>query len=153
MRGLIDFLLGTATIVVLSSVGAVALAQADTDVRRLQLEREARRLYAALERFHERYGCYPNDYHEPRLELDTLEPLERRGYYENRLTDLLLDRRLDAYDSPDDRGKNREFWLEMTFVDDPRWRYVVARSADAPLGAGRRLDGVYVLRHGSLRAI
>jgi len=153
MRALIDSLLFTTTLLMLGLAFAGAVREVQVEARRNTLEAEAQRLYDAMERYRTRYGAFPNSYAEPRFELNTLEPLQRRGYYRNRLTGLLRDRSLDAYESPDDNGLNQEFWLEMTFVDDPSVRYVVARSDDAPLGGGKWLSGVFVHRDGRLEAI
>jgi hypothetical protein len=116
-------------------------------------EREARSLYDAFDRYFEDYRAFPGTHTEPRLELDTLEPLTRRGYYRGALLGQLLRQRADAYESPDDRGLNREFWLEMTLQADPSIRFLVARSDDAPLGGGKWLDGAFILRDGRLERL
>ena len=79
--------------------------------------------------------------------------LARRGYYVGRVRGLLAGARADAYDSPDDRGPNREFWMEMTLASDPSVRFVIARSDDAPMGGGTWLDGAYVFRTGRLERL
>jgi hypothetical protein len=114
---------------------------------------EARKLNEAFRAYYHRHGVYPNSYAEPRLALKTLEPLRKRGYYRGHVTAILLLGRVDAYDSPDDRGPNQEFWVEMTLKRDPSIRLLVVRSDDAPLGGGRWLDGVYLYRNRELRPV
>jgi hypothetical protein len=128
-----------------TALGAQAYGAAARRAEIRAVAAEARQLYAAFARFHDRGGAYPNSFAEPRFDLATAEPLRRRGYYRGSILTRLLDGRFDAYDAPDDRGVNHEFWLEMSLARDPSVRIVVARSDDAPLGRGRWLDGVYVL--------
>ena len=74
--------------------------------------------------------------------------MSNRGYYRGPLRTYLVNGKVDAYDSPDDRGLNREFWVEMTLRADPSIRVLVARSDDAPLGGGAWREGVFVIRNG-----
>lgn len=105
---------------------------------------EARELYRLFQEHRNRYGTY-----HPELAPDTLQPLRAQGYAGTILR-LLEGGRIDGFDSPDDQGPDREFWIEMTLADDPEVRLVVADSDDAPLGAGIWLDGVYRFRDGVL---
>jgi hypothetical protein len=114
---------------------------------------EAKKLYEGFRRYHERNRAYPHPDVEPRFETDTLEPLRRRGYYRGELATYLVEGRIDAYDSPDDRGAGREFWAEMTLASDPNVRILVARSDDAPLSRGKWMDGVFVLRGGKVEPL
>lgn len=132
-------------------VPAVRAANLRGDVR--ILAGEAEKIYAALDRYHRLNGAYPNSYLEPAFETDSFEPLRRWGYYQGYVKGRLLDDRIDAYDSPDDRGANQEYWLEMTLKSDPRIRLLVARSDDAPLGGGKWREGVFVYRNGVLEPI
>lgn len=118
-----------------------------------QAATEVRRLYDAFDLYYRRNGAFPNSYAPPRFEVDGLEPLRRRGYVSGRLQAFLDSGRADAYESPDDRGINQEFWIEMTLRNDPNVRFVVARSDDAPLAGGRWLDGAFVWEHGTLKAL
>ena len=85
--------------------------------------------------------------------LETLDPLARRGYYRGVMLAKLTNNRADAYDSPDDKGRNREFWLEMTLAMDPSVRILVAKSDDAPLSGGRWVEGVFIYRNGELEPL
>jgi type II secretory pathway pseudopilin PulG len=147
---LFDAMLFIAIICVLSLIIAPAIhsSQVKADLRLVELEAHA--LYDAFESYYERHRAYPNAYAHPGLETDTLDPLNRRGYYKGHLTRFLSSQRIDAYDSPDDQGNNREFWVEMTLKSDPSIRFLVARSDDAPLGGGVWRDGVFIYRSGDL---
>jgi len=147
---LFDTLLFIAIICVLSLIAAPAIrsSQVKADLRLVELE--AHSLYEAFDAYYERHRAYPNAYAHPSLQGDTLYPLNKRGYYKGHLTRFLLHRRIDAYDSPDDQGNNREFWVEMTLKSDPAIRFIVARSDDAPLGGGVWRDGVFIYRGGDL---
>jgi len=127
----------------------VADVRADAQI----VQREARALHDAFERYFERNGQFPNAWVEPSFDEVSLDPLRERGYYTGLINSKLLEGRIDAYDSPDDRGDNAEYWIEMTLASDPSIRFVVARSDDAPLGGGRWLDGAYMARDGSLEPL
>lgn len=114
---------------------------------------DGRTLYMAFKEYYVDYGVYPNATSAPVFNLATFEPLRGQKYYRGNLVHLLQGNRADAYDSPDDRGPNQEFWVEMTLSIDPTIRFVVANSDDAPLGGGQWLDGVYYFRNGVLQKI
>lgn len=134
--------------VYLIASAAVDTASARTELR--VLTNEAELLYEAFARYNERNHGYPPTYTGSRFDLETLDPLRKRGYYRGSLTSHVLNHRVDAYDSPDDLGPNREFWIEMSLRSDPSVRVLVARSDDAPLGGGTWHEGVFVLRDGVL---
>ena len=114
---------------------------------------EARALYDAFRDYRERNGAYPDEHTAPGFDPATLEPLRRRGYYRGAIGSYLVGGRVDAYDAPDDRGPNHEFWIEMTLAADPGVRILVAASDDAPLGRGRWTDGVFAVRAGKLEPL
>lgn len=138
-----------ATVPLVISAAGVSEVRAD----RIAIEKEALRLHEAFRSFHERNGEYPNAYASAGFDRKTLDPLRRRGYYDGTVIRRLRDQKIDAYDSPDDRGLNQEYWLEMTLEIDPAVRIVVARSDNAPLGGGAWLDGAYILREGRLERL
>ena len=150
MKKIVDLVL--LAILVATAVPLATSAQRSVEIRaqRRATEQEARRVYDAFQAFYERTRQYPNASAASRFDPATLEPLGRHGFYSGSLTSLLVDQRVDGYDSPDDRGLNQEFWIEMTLAADPSIRYVVARSDNAPLGGGKWLAGVYVWHHGRL---
>lgn len=149
-RAVVDGFLAAALcyMVYLIALAAVDAAGVRTELR--VLTNEASALYEAFGRYNERNHGYPPTYTGSRFDLETLDPLRKRGYYRGSLTSHVLNHRVDAYDSPDDLGPNREFWIEMSLRSDPSVRVLVARSDDAPLGGGTWREGVFILRDGVL---
>jgi hypothetical protein len=152
-RGLFDLALLVAVVYVGCLLGSVALEAASRRAELRVVQSEARALYRAFQSYRQRNRGYPNSYTEPRFDLLTLDPLRRRGYYDGALPAHLVARRVDAYESPDDRSLNREFWLEMTFGRDRSIRVLIAQSDDAPLGGGIWLDGAFLYRDGKLEPL
>jgi type II secretory pathway pseudopilin PulG len=153
MKKTIDLILVLALIAMAVPIVVSAVDKSNVRAEREIVEREALKLYQAFLSFYQRNGEYPKAFGVDGFEPTTLNPLIRRGYYDGSLLTRLLEARVDAYDSPDDRGRNQEFWLEMTLAEDPAVRLVVARSDNAPLGGGQWLDGVYVRRVRRLEAL
>jgi len=153
MKKTIDLLLVLALIATVVPLVLSAVNKSNVRAELEVVDREALQLYQAFLSFYERNGEYPKAFGVDGVDPATLNPLQRRGYYDGPLLARLLDERVDAYDSPDDRGRNQEFWLEMTLARDPAVRYVVARSDNAPLAGGKWLDGVYVRRGRRLEAL
>ena len=114
---------------------------------------EAETVYTAFKQHYANESEYPFAVGKPEFELDTFEPLRSAGFYVGDITTELVEGKADAYDSPDDRGQNHEFWLEMTLKADPSIRILVADSDDAPLSGGDYLDGIYLYRNGELKPI
>lgn len=149
-RGVLDLVLLGGLLYVGSLLVASAVEAAQRREQLRLLKSEARVLYRAFNEYHERNRAYPGAYVDPVFDVKTLDPLQRRGYYRGTILSDLYRHQADAYDSPDDQGQNREFWLEMSLASDPTIRVLVANSDDAPLGGGKWLDGVYVYRDGAL---
>lgn len=138
--------------VVVVIVGILAaLAQAGYSKLRLRAEvvsvaAECRMLYTTFEVYAAENGRYPNATSNPTFQLDTFEPLE----YAGNLQSHLVGHKADAYDSPDDQGSNKEFWLVMTLAADPSIRFVIASSDNAPGASGTWLEGVYEIKNGQV---
>lgn len=152
-RALLDLGLLLSVLYVGFLLGASAADAANERAELRIVRAEARALYRAFQSYNDRNHGYPNSHAEPRFDPATLDPLSRRGYYRGTLTAHLHRRRVDAYESPDDRGPNREFWLEMTLAADRSVRLLVAVSDDAPLGGGEWRDGVFLFRDGRLEPL
>jgi type II secretory pathway pseudopilin PulG len=114
---------------------------------------DAKILHGAFKQYFVDMNMYPNASDAPAFDLATFEPLVSAGYYDGRVAPKLVDEQADGYDSPDDRGLNQEFWLEMTLSYDPSIRFLVADSHDSPLGGGGTFDGIYLFRDGVLTPI
>jgi len=153
LRRAIDALLLVGTLVGGGLLVAPAARRANLDAEVDAVGREARLIYEAFDRYYAVNSDFPNAWAEPALDPETLEPLRRRGYYTGTVQAKLLEGRIDGYDSPDDRGTNQEFWLEMTLARDPSIRFLIARSDDAPMGDGQWRDGAFVLRDGALEPL
>jgi hypothetical protein len=152
-RRLLSLLLSSA---ILALGGAVIYTAFHTANVRADLETaktEAQALYDGFEKYFSRHASYPSSYIQRGFDVETLDPIGSRGYYDGHLLSKLRDHRADAYDSPDDRGQNQEFWIEMTLASEPTIRILVAKSDDAPMGSGEWLDGVYVFRRGELEPL
>ena len=145
---MIDGVIAVALFYMLFLVGSAALETANRRSGLRRLTTEAQALYEAFSHYEKRNLEYPAAYTESAFEVETLNPLSNRGYYRGPLRTYLVNGKVDAYDSPDDRGLNREFWVEMTLRADPSIRVLVARSDDAPLGGGAWREGVFVIRNG-----
>lgn len=111
---------------------------------------EARALYEAFRTYRDRNGVFPDVHGTPPFDAATFEPLRRRGYYHGSIGNFLLGGRIDAYDAPDDKGTDHEFWMEMTLAADPGVRILIASSNSAPLGRGKWTDGVFVVCDGTM---
>jgi hypothetical protein len=150
---LVDSLLVAIT---LAATGGILLAGLESAnqaaARRLAID-QAFELYDAFDLFEQRTGGFPAASGPTGFRLDSFDPLRRRGYYDGPLAQWLAGGRADAYDSPDDRGIDQEFWLEMTLAGGPETRLVIGRTNDAPSGGGDWLDGVYLLERGRLSEV
>lgn len=150
---LIELLIVIAIIGVLAAIAIPMVQQAMLESDVSAVAAEAKTVYAAFKNHYLDESAYPFAAGNPVFELDTFEPLRSLGYYDGDITANLLGGKADAYDSPDDQGDNREFWLEMTLKVDPSIRFLVADSDDAPLSGGDYVDGIYLYRNGVLKPI
>ena len=131
--------------------GAIHSANVRADLK--VVAPEAWNLYTAMQKYYERHASYPSSYTGQPFDIQTLDPLARRGYYRGPLLMKIRGNALDAYGSPDDDGPDQEFWIEMTLAGDPSVRVLVVRSDDAPMSGGIWLDGVYLLKNNSLERL
>jgi prepilin-type N-terminal cleavage/methylation domain-containing protein len=150
---LLEILIVTAILFVIGAITVPVYRHALVKTHIQSVGAEARTLHTSFRQHFRAHGGYPSVRNNPSFDLATMEPLRAKGYYGGNVTDLLLNGRADAFDSPDDLGPNQEFWLEMTLASDPSIRIVVADSDDAPLGGGAWLDGVFIFRKGVLKPL
>jgi prepilin-type N-terminal cleavage/methylation domain-containing protein len=150
---LIELLIVVAIIAILMGIAIPMLHRAVIRAEISAVGAEARTLYTAFSQHYIDQDAYPYASNAPAFELDTFEPLVTFGYYSGNLMKKLQSRQADAYDSPDDLGVNREFWLEMTLRRDPSIRFLVADSDNAPLSGGKYMNGIFLYRNGVLTPI
>lgn len=105
---------------------------------------EARTVHSAFKRYYIDQSMYPDS---SGLSATSLAPLTTLGYYDGDLPNRIVGATLDGYDSP---GAGEEYWLEFTLEYDPRVRFLVSDSDDAPLGGGTFYDGITMYRSGQL---
>ena len=151
-RGTIDAVLAAALLYMVYLIGSSAVDAANRRSQLRLLVAESQTLYDAMHTYSERNHGFPATYSESSFDPETFDPLRKRGYYKGSISTHLYHSRADAYDSPDDLGPNREFWVELSLKSDPSVRVLVARSDDAPLGGGSWRDGVFVYRDGVLES-
>jgi prepilin-type N-terminal cleavage/methylation domain-containing protein len=147
---LIELLVVCATLGVIMAITIPLLRSAILRAHVGAMAADSKTIHLAFKRYFIDHGEYPNAGSSPAFELNTFEPLIAEKYYDGHVLGKLLGSTADAYDSPDDRGVNQEFWLEMTLQVDPSVRFLVVDSDDAPLSPGVFLDGIYMYRDGVL---
>jgi prepilin-type N-terminal cleavage/methylation domain-containing protein len=148
---LIELLVVVAIIGVLAAIAIPQYQRAILKAEISAVAAESKTLYTAFKQHYIDLDLYPYASASPAFQLDTFEPLVSLGYYRGGLQSKLLNGRADAFDSPDDQGQNREFWLEMSLRKDPTVRFLIADSDDAPLAGGNYVDGIYLYRNGVLK--
>lgn len=148
---LVELLIVTVIIGILAMLVAAGYRRVLVKAEVSAVAAESRQLYNALQEFYLDNNMYPNATSNPAFQLDTFDPLRSQGYYSGDLVGRLQNGRADGYDSPDDRGVNQEFWVQMTLKVDPSLRFVVASSDDAPLAGGHWLEGVFMYKNGILQ--
>lgn len=144
------------TLAILGLLVAVAVPQYEGARRRAEVNAvgaESRLVYVAFKQHFVDREQYPNAVSTPKFELDTFEPLVSMGYYKGSIQSRIVGGRADAFDSPDDQGNNREFWLELSLRSDSTIRFLISDSDNAPLGGGTYRNGVFAYRNGILTPI
>ena len=135
-------------IAVTSIFAMVATPESRVSAHRAAVLKELHKVYIAFSMFYMDNDMFPNATRDPTFNVVTLNPLQDQGYYKGNVTSFLRQGQADSYDSPDDTGRNQEFWLQLTLHMDPNVSFLVARSNNAPLGGGQYLDGVYMFQDG-----
>ena len=141
---LLELLIVVAIIGILAAVAIPAMRAYIDKSRYAAALAECRALYTAFFDFYIENGMYPYQSAPPAFDKATFSPLN----YQGSLARRMVNDQADAYDSPDDRGTNQEFWLRMSLKEDPTVQFVIAQSDNVDLEPGVWLDGVFVYRNG-----
>jgi prepilin-type N-terminal cleavage/methylation domain-containing protein len=150
---LVELLVVVAIIAVLMGITLPMMQSAMLRAHVGAMSSDARVIHMAFKQYFLDYEMYPNSVDAPAFDLETFEPLVSDGYYDGRIVERLEDEQADAYDSPDDRGINQEFWIEMTLAFDPTVRFLISDSDNAPLAGGTYMDGIFLYKNGVLHAL
>ena len=150
---LVELLVVVATIAVLIAITVPMMQLAMLRAHIGAMATDSKAIFQAFKQHYIDNNMYPNAVSNPKFELATFEPLVSMRYYDGRVVSKLVDGQADAYDSPDDKGKNQEFWVEMTLKYNTEVRFLVADSDNAPLSGGEYMDGIYMYRNGVLTAL
>ena len=150
---LLEILIVMAIIFILAAMAVPMMRAALLRAHVSRVATDSKIIFGAFKQYFIDQNMYPNATDDPAFDLATFEPLVSMGYYDAGVVGELVDGRADDYDSPDDRGSNQEFWLELTLKYDPSIRFLIADSDDAPLAGGEYFDGVYLYRDGVLTPI
>ena len=140
-------------VAIIGVIAAIAIPQFQRALLKAEISAvaaESRGVYTAFKQHYIDRDEYPFASASPAFQLDSFEPLVSLGYYRGDLTPKMLNGQADGYDSPNDRGPNQEFWLELTLRKDPTVRFLIVDSDNAPLSGGAYLDGIYMYRNGVL---
>lgn len=142
---LLELLIVVATVLVLMAIAIPLFQDALLRANTSSLSTDAKAIYVAIKQYYVDNNTYPTT---ADFETDTLDPLVSLGYYTGRVTTRLEDNEADGY-----LGTQDEFWLEMTLANDPRVRFLVADSPNAPIAGGAYQDGVFLYIDGVLKEI
>ena len=149
---LIELMIVTVIIGLLAGIAGLVTRDLQVKAHVASVVADGRILFHGLEEFYVNNYMYPNATSDPAFDLVTFEPLRSMVGYQGSINSRLLNGQADAYDSPNDRGPNQEWWLQMTLLIDPSFQVVMAVSDDVPLLPGVWMQGVYTFENGALIA-
>ena len=149
---LIELMVVTVIVALLAGIAGVQFRGVQVRAHLVSVVADGRILFHGLEEFYELNYMFPNATSNPAFDLVTFEPLRTLVGYQGSINARLLNGQADAYDSPDDRGPNQEWWVQMTLLIDPSIQVVIASSDDVALLPGTWLYGVYTFENGTLIA-
>ncbi len=142
----------TVIVAIVAGIAGIQLRRVQVKAHLASVVADGRILYHGLEEFYTVNYGYPNSSSNPAFNLVTFEPLRSTIGYQGSINSRLLNGQADAYDSPDDQGPNKEWWLQMTLLIDPSFQVVIAVSDNVALNPGTWMDGVYTFENGVLIA-
>ena len=149
---LIELMIVTVIVGLLAGIAGLVTRDLQVKAHLTSVVADGRILFHGLEEFYVNNYMYPNATSNPAFDLVTFEPLRSMVGYQGSINARLLNGQADAYDSPNDRGPNQEWWVQMTLRIDPSFQVVMAVSDNVPLLPGVWMQGVYTLEDGALIA-
>ena len=149
---LIEVMIVTVIVSLLAGIAGLVTRDLQVKAHLTSVVADGRILFHGLEEFYANNYKYPNATSDPAFDLVTFEPLRSIVDYQGSINSRLLNGQADAYDSPDDRGPNQEWWVQMTLLIDPSFQVVIAVSDDVALLPGVWMRGVYTFENGALIA-
>ena len=149
---LIELMIVTVIVAMLAGIAALVTRDLQVKAHLTSVVADGRILFHGLEEFYVINYQYPNATSNPAFDLVTFEPLRSMVGYQGSINSRLLNGRADSYDSPDDRGPNQEWWVQMTLLVDPSFQVVIAVSDNVALNPGTWMQGVYTFENGALIA-
>ena len=141
---IIELIIVIAVIGILAAVAVPSMLSYTKKAHYAAALSECKEVYRAFFNFYLENDMFPNASSSPVFQLNTFSPLD----YQGNLFAKIINNQADAYDSPDDRGSNQEFWVRMTLEADPSVQFLVVYSDNADLAPGEWLEGVFVFRNG-----
>lgn len=141
---LIELLIAIAIIAILTTVAVPYMLSYTKRAHYASALTECKKVYVAFLDYYLQNNMFPYASTSPSFQLNTFSPLD----YQGNIFSKLVGNKADAYDSPDDKGVNQEFWLQMTLAADTSVQFLVSFSDNAALAPGQWLEGVSVFRDG-----
>ena len=149
---LIELMIVTLIVALLAGIAGLATRGVQVKAHLTSVVADSRILFHGLEEFYAINYMYPNATSSPAFDLVTFEPMRSIVGYQGSINSRLVNGQADAYDSPDDRGPNQEWWVQMTLLIDPSFQVVIAASDNVALNPGVWMFGVYTFENGTLIA-
>ena len=149
---LIELMIVTIVVGIIAGIASLGTRKVLVRAHLSSVVADGRILHQGLEEYYAIFYMYPNETSNPTFSVVTFEPLRSLIKYQGNINARLLNGQADAYGSPDDQGRNQEWWIQMTLLIEPSYQVVVAVSDDVPLLPGTWLQGVFTFENGVLVA-
>lgn len=136
---LIELLIVVAIIGILAAIAIPSFLKYRKTSQITSISAECRTLQNQFELYYIGKNEYPES-----LNFSDFSPIPFKG----NMLRFLVNNQIDSYDSPDDEGNNQEYWLQVTFSEDPTIQFIVAHSNNVPLELGTMLNGNFRFDNG-----
>ena len=139
---LMELIIGVVVIGILATVAVFSMLLYSKKANYTMALSDCKKVYNAFIDYYTENDMFPYTSSSPAFQLNSFSPLN----YQGNIFSKLVNNQADAYDSPDDKGTNQEFWLRMTLAADTNVQFLLAYSDNADIAPGEWLEGVYVFR-------